>query len=429
MAGCGSPVIKFFEHVFPVPAPPLAMCPITMYEVDGSNDVWVKRTSLDQLELCAKVAQVLGLELIQKGHSKEINEDSTSHDFSIQENKITSESYFPSTKIFFRTAATVRGSELDASQVLKSDLHETNKSEFDNLLDSIMEKLVDAIHKCLTTDPLPPLHKLQIVDSGARAPQFHKILPIFLKGMSLYAYVLKLSEELDSHPIVSYYDNCSNAVFQQLNSRVFRTIWIPNRISICIQTHRLATNEGRLPNVLVIGTHKDKMHKCSESLDSKNDQLVHLLLPIFQDSILYHNIPKKEVVHPINAQQPGIEEKEFAKQVCAFLSSTCYPAPRELPLHRYVYEIILHEVMKGLNRSILSKQECMAIAKQVHIDEHTLDAVLFYLDEMSVIFYFPEILPNVVFTNPQVLLDIVTELVIMIYELRKRPHERSHISN
>lgn len=39
--------------------------------------------------------------------------------------------------------------------------------------------------------------------------------------------------------------------------------------------------------------------------------------------------------------------------------------------------------------------------------------------QLSVVFYFPEVLEGVLFTNPQVLLDKATELVLEIYRLRE----------
>ena len=42
---------------------------------------------------------------------------------------------------------------------------------------------------------------------------------------------------------------------------------------------------------------------------------------------------------------------------------------------------------------------------RLHLDKSALDATPFYLDELSLIFYYPNILPEIVFTNPQMLLD------------------------
>ena len=69
----------------------------------------------------------------------------------------------------------------------------------------------------------------------------------------------------------------------------------------------------------------------------------------------------------------------------------------------------------------MSVEECLEVARKLHFDEHTLDAALQFLDEnMSAVFYFPEILEGVVFTDPQVLLDKVTELVETVYCLRNK---------
>ena len=73
-----------------------------------------------------------------------------------------------------------------------------------------------------------------------------------------------------------------------------------------------------------------------------------------------------------------------------------------------------------LKRDVLTKEECFQVAKEkLHFDEDSFDAALEYLDQLNVIFYFPEILPNVIFANTQVLLDKVTELVLAIHQLRQ----------
>ena len=51
--------------------------------------------------------------------------------------------------------------------------------------------------------------------------------------------------------------------------------------------------------------------------------------------------------------------------------------------------------------SQVNKNECLEISRQLHLNESTLKAALMYLNELSLIFYYPEILPNHIFTNPQ----------------------------
>ena len=95
------------------------------------------------------------------------------------------------------------------------------------------------------------------------------------------------------------------------------------------------------------------------------------------------------------------------------------PEPIDVPLRYYALELVLEEASENLGRGVLSTKECLEAAADLHFDKHTLDVALQFLDEFSVIFYFPEVLGGIVFVNPQVLLDKVTELVEKIHILRR----------
>ena len=96
----------------------------------------------------------------------------------------------------------------------------------------------------------------------------------------------------------------------------------------------------------------------------------------------------------------------------------------KVPLQYFALEILLEEASRKLDRGLLSFEECLEVASELHLDRHTLRAALQFLDDLSVIFYFPEVLEGVVFIDPQVLLDKATELVEKIYFLRT---ETGHI--
>ncbi len=80
----------------------------------------------------------------------------------------------------------------------------------------------------------------------------------------------------------------------------------------------------------------------------------------------------------------------------------------------------MKEFSQKLDRGILSKVECLEAARDLHFDVHTLDEALQFLHDISEVFYFFEILPNIVFTNPQVIVDKMTEFVEAIYSVRER---------
>ena len=136
-----------------------------------------------------------------------------------------------------------------------------------------------------------------------------------------------------------------------------------------------------------------------------------MLLPTFKKELVCYQPGTNEVIFPMNAKSPGKKEEEIAKAVRLVVYRECQSDQRHLPLQWLALEIFLEEITLALKRGVLGKSECLEVAHRLHLDESTVEAALIYLDELSLIFYYPDILPELVFTNPQVLLDKVSELV------------------
>ena len=67
---------------------------------------------------------------------------------------------------------------------------------------------------------------------------------------------------------------------------------------------------------------------------------------------------------------------------------------------------------------MISKKECLSIAALLNINAEALKAALEYFDNLNIFLYYPSVLSEVVFSNPQILLNKVTELVHFSYSLR-----------
>ena len=78
---------------------------------------------------------------------------------------------------------------------------------------------------------------------------------------------------------------------------------------------------------------------------------------------------------------------------------------------------MFHQEMQSLSTKtkseLLSFEECCQVASRLHMVDDTAAALKFFSD-LNVILYYQDILPNVVFTNPQSLLNIVTEIIKQI---------------
>ena len=87
------------------------------------------------------------------------------------------------------------------------------------------------------------------------------------------------------------------------------------------------------------------------------------------------------------------------------------PPPYKIPIGWFLLEQDIINASKG---GVISKKKCLAVAAILSINAKALTAALEYFDNLNI---FLSVLPEVIFSNPQVLLDKVTELVHFSYSL------------
>ena len=392
---------------------PVATRPVSLYQLQAMKEIWIKYTPQQKIALCRQISKsILGQELLEVlsmgdptselSDTEESKSDAEESDDEPDASKSGHEQSTP--KPLPPPGATPARSLVDP-QVLK-------------VIQEVIDEIFQNIDKCPeNVDPITFLHKLLVVDCGGQ-PQFHEVLPIFLRKMSMIVFVIKLSEELSSHPMIEYFENGkpvgtpyrSDHTTEQLIQRGLQSL----------HSHRSSKDKGAVgdaPKIIVIGTHKDEEHKSKESRDAKNARLREMLLPTFKREIIYFHYGTKKVLFPINAKHPGGEEEDMAKTIRCAVTRNRQAIPTKLPLPWLGLEIVLEKVTLVLKRGVLNKSECLEIGRRLRLNESTLEAALMYLDELSLILYYPEILPNHIFTNPQVLLDKISELVKVHHDM------------
>ena len=289
--------------------------------------------------------------------------------------------------------------------------------------------LLSCMQECSTDESLVnkvvEIKRVQVSDCGGQ-PQFHEVLPVFLRGTSLYLFVFKLNEELSAYPKVNYFAEgkpiCSTYVRSETNEQI---------LEHCLRVVRSqkAKAGSKPPRIMIIGTHKDKEHECTnESRDDKNEKLIQLLLPEFKDEVEFFCLgPKKKLVFPLNAKNPGDDDKKIAGDIRELVSTKCAAETVEIPLQWHGLEVLLEDLATSLKRDVISMEELLAAAQDLHFeDEAALDAALVYLDQLNLVFYYPDILPGVVFASAQVLLEKVTELVRAFHEVKYGGSSTNH---
>ena len=279
---------------------------------------------------------------------------------------------------------------------------------------SSKQELVQLVERSKGSKRFLELQWIHFIDSGGQ-PQFHEVLPAFIRNTTATIFVMKLSERLDEHPLIEYYDPngeiCGKSYSHALSNDQI--------LQCCVRTihSRPSTSEGKHSKTLVVGTHRDLESTCSETRVEKNRKLVDMLMPILKDELVLYSprLQDPEVIFPINAKTPAEQDHQVCALICKQVEDKkCAPPPYKIPIGWFLLE---QDIIKASN-GVISKKQCIGIASILNIDAEALTAALKYFDDLNIFLYYPSVLPEVVFSDPQILLNKVTELVHFSYILQ-----------
>ena len=275
------------------------------------------------------------------------------------------------------------------------------------------KELIQLVERSQGSKRFLELQWIHFIDSGGQ-PQFHEVLPAFIRNTTATIFVMKLSESLGEHPMVEYFDGngelCGKPYRHALSNH--------QMLQCCIQTilSRPSTREGKHSRLFVVGTHRDLETKSfhSESQLQKNKMLVNMLKPL-KDRLVYYRLGS-EVIFPINAKSPTEQDHQVCAKICKVVEDKkCTPPHYKIPIGWFLLE---QDIIKAAKEGVISRKKCLDIAGILSIKEEALTAALEYFDDLNIFLYYPSVLPEVVFSNPQVPLDKVTELVHFSYTLQ-----------
>ena len=304
----------------------------------------------------------------------------------------------------------------------KSTDREQSEAEvsLDSLLQSseVDQEFVSLINSA-PPSPEPILRLIQtlVLDSGGQ-PQFHELMSVFLNGATEFVYVFKVNESLDKKSVIRYFKE-DTLVYEftasQTNEETLKQC-TRSMSSLTAQNPNIPP-----PNLLFLATHPDlvAVDKLPGVLDTLHKKLREILLPKFKDQIIFCNKEGEDFIFTLNAAKPGKKDKE-----CAEAIRVCLSGDREgkrvvvkVPLRWHALYYKLVEVSEGLGKKVLSREQCGRVAESIRIDEGSCEESLNFFNRLNMLFYFPNILADLVFIDPQIVLDKVTELVEESYRM------------
>ena len=148
-----------------------------------------------------------------------------------------------------------------------------------------------------------------------------------------------------------------------------------------------------------------------KSLRKKNAQILSSLHE-FRDHFIFYKESSQELIYPVDNLCRLNRKKISAsirERVMSYMSEVGFTVP--IPVSWYMFEIRVKEEASLNDHGMLSFESCCNIGDKFEMKRDDLLKAITYLHSMALFLYFPDVLPNVIFTNPQYLLDMLSSLI------------------
>ena len=315
---------------------------------------------------------------------------------------------------------TIRTHEMykDKDKAVISVINRRQLSDVDRLFEmEPVKQLLEMISESRGSVEIFRQKWLYLTDSGGQ-PQFHELLPTFVRHVSAVAFFVKLSETLATRPMIEYYSKGGMSACEPYQSPQTNLQIIQNCLQ-AMQTRCLVENTSECPELFFIGTHRDLEHE-KEPCWVKDSRLLEILHQhdTFSKHIAYYSLGSiDQLLYPVNAKTPSSADKEVVASFRQHIMEKCRKHERQIPIRWFVLESLLQKLSQN---GIISFKKCLEVASRLGMDEVRLRAAIEYLVQLNIFEFYPNVLPKVVFTTSQVLLTKITELVEYSHFLRNR---------
>ena len=259
------------------------------------------------------------------------------------------------------------------------------------------------------------LFKLQLIlfqDSGGQ-PQFHEVVAAFSHNVSLVLVFIKLNERLDALCTNAFTDEEGKWFVEQCPSLLTNEQMMVQFVHT-MMCKPVAGSDSMHTRFMVVGTHRDLMHECEETLAEKNERLASLLLPALEENLIMNG---DDIIFGVNAKNPDKNDEKCFDLIREKVADLSRALDVDTPIAFLVLLNDMNRYAQEQRKKVVSVEECQAIAGRLKMERQSLEAALIFFNNMSVWMYMPSVLPGLVFVDPQMALDSINQIVQYSYRV------------
>ena len=283
------------------------------------------------------------------------------------------------------------------------------------------EKILKEIDKGKTSGELYQSTWIYLLDSGGQ-PHFADVSRAFIRSNTVYTIAIKLTEKLSDRPPFLY--SLEGKPLSNPNTDLCMTNLQLIKHFVRSIVSSKSSKTGVNPLIFIIGTCSDLYYSKElkmESIAEKNRKLVAELDQLC-DYLVFDNEPEGELIHPVNNICEGKERKDLSAKLRSGVMTHMMKMEIQVPIRWFVFEIMMKDEVS--KEGIISLDKCHDISRKLGMNEDDVTECLKYFDSLSLVLYFPNVLDQVIFTNPQYLLDMLSTLISISFVSYRLHHLR-----
>ena len=285
----------------------------------------------------------------------------------------------------------------------------TTTSEVDKHLCTVM---------CMGADDVESLDgKIlgRIIEIGGQ-PQFLELLPRFISGMSCGIVVIDLSQDLTDYPIIYFYGEDGKPVGEGVSSNLTNE----QLFRVFLQMIVSQSSGNKDVKVIIVGTHRDVEYKSNESRKTKEGKLQEIIASFqLEKNIIYTDGTHNNVIFSVNAKTPEDEDRVISRNIMDVIMDEEHAETRCIPLKYHNLELTLKEIANSKKVAVSFKKVFDQVSRYYNNHKEMKDGLIF-LNNTFRVFCFKEF-PDLIFGEPQLLLNLMTDIVVCHIELTTNP--------
>ena len=238
-----------------------------------------------------------------------------------------------------------------------------------------------------------------IIDSGGQ-PHFQDLFPfLYNNSSSFQLLVMRLTDELDEKSKMCFTVEGENALKNGQRLQLTNRQYIEKMCQI-------AASSNPPSRVMIVGTHKDKLGDNAEAMIRELNQALEDIRKKYGDVLICKN--DDQTVFDINTMATGQERKEYTAELQKMIEevSDKLTTSTLVPLQWLAFQLDISN-----DSGVVKVDDCYKSGRAVGMEVAGIKSALVYFNKSALLLYYPNDIPDLVFTKVDPLVNKLSALV------------------